>query len=54
VNVGAQAFYTGQSGLHTGQSDDLFSIVPPGTSRWATILGVPDIPACGTGQSSAD
>jgi hypothetical protein len=54
VNVGAHAFYIGQSGLHIRQSGDLFSIVPPGTSRWATVLGAPDSPACGTGQSGAD
>jgi hypothetical protein len=46
VTVGAQAFYTGQSGLHTRQSDGLFSTVPPRTSHWATV------PGC-TGQSGA-
>jgi hypothetical protein len=44
VTVGAQAFYTRQSKLLTGQSDGLFSTVPPRTSRWATV------PWC-TGQS---
>jgi hypothetical protein len=33
VTVGAQAFYTGQSKLHIGQSGGLFSTVPPRTSR---------------------
>jgi hypothetical protein len=42
--VGAQTFYTGHSGLHTGQFGGLLSIVPPRTSRWATV------PWC-TGQS---
>jgi hypothetical protein len=37
VTVGAQAFYTRQSGLHTGKSGGLLSVVPPGTSRWATV-----------------
>jgi hypothetical protein len=37
VTVGAQAFHTGQSGLHTRQFGGLFSTVPPGTSRWATV-----------------
>jgi hypothetical protein len=37
VTVGAQAFQSGQFGLHTGQSGGLFSTVPPGTSRWATV-----------------
>ena len=32
VTVGAHALCTGQSGLHTGQSGDLLSMVPPGTS----------------------
>jgi hypothetical protein len=45
TTVGAQAFYTGHSELHTGQSDALLSTVPPRTSRWATV------PWC-TGQSS--
>jgi hypothetical protein len=31
--VGVQAFYTGHSGCHTGQSSGLLSTVPPGTSR---------------------
>jgi hypothetical protein len=31
---GTQAFYTGHSGLHIGQSSGLLSTVPPGTSRW--------------------
>jgi hypothetical protein len=51
VTVSAQAFCTGQSGLHTIQSGGL----PP----WchlklfvrATVPGAPDSPACGTGQS---
>jgi hypothetical protein len=30
---GVQAFYTGHSGCHTGQSGGLLSIVPPGTNR---------------------
>jgi hypothetical protein len=33
VTVGAHDFYTGHSGLHTGQSGGLISIVPPGTSH---------------------
>jgi hypothetical protein len=37
VTVGAQAFYTGHSGHHTGQFGGLLSIVPPRTSRWATV-----------------
>jgi hypothetical protein len=37
ATVGAHAFYTGHSGLHTGQSGGLLSTVPPGTSRWATV-----------------
>jgi hypothetical protein len=44
VIVGVQAFYTRQSRLHTGKSGGLLSIVPPRTSRWATV------PWC-TGQS---
>jgi hypothetical protein len=32
VTVGAQAFYTGHSGHHTGESSGLLSIVPLGTS----------------------
>jgi hypothetical protein len=44
VTVGAHAFYTGQSGIHTGQSGGLFSTVPPRTSCLATV------PWC-TGQS---
>jgi hypothetical protein len=48
-----QAFYTGQSVLHTGQSGGLFSTVPPGNSHWATVTCAPDSPACGTGQSGA-
>jgi hypothetical protein len=46
VTVGAQAFYTGYSGRHIGQSGGLLSTVPPRTSRWATV------PWC-TGQSGA-
>jgi hypothetical protein len=53
TTVGAQAFYTGHSGFHTGQSGGLLSTVPPGTSRWATVPGALDNPACGTGQSGA-
>jgi hypothetical protein len=53
TTVGVQAFYTGHSGCHTGQSGDLLSTVPPGTSRWATVPGAPDSPACGIGQSGA-
>jgi hypothetical protein len=37
-------FYTRRSRRHTGQSDGFSPLVPPGTSRWATI------PRC-TGQS---
>jgi hypothetical protein len=37
ATIGAQAFYTGHSRRHTGQSDGLFSIVPPGISRWTTV-----------------
>jgi hypothetical protein len=32
--VGAQAFYTGHSGCHTGHSGGLLSTVPPRTSCW--------------------
>jgi hypothetical protein len=32
VTVGAQAFYTGQSELHTGQFGGLMSTMPPRTS----------------------
>jgi hypothetical protein len=53
TTVGAQAFYTGHSRCHTGQSGGLLSTVPPGTSRWATVPGALDNPACGTGQSGA-
>jgi hypothetical protein len=42
--VGVQAFYTGHSGCHIEQSDGFSSLVPLGTSHWATI------PWC-TGQS---
>jgi hypothetical protein len=42
ATVGAHAFYTGHSELHTGQSGGLLSIVPPGTSRWDTVPGAPD------------
>jgi hypothetical protein len=35
--VGAQAFYTGHSRCHTGQSGGLLSTVPPGTSRWPIV-----------------
>jgi hypothetical protein len=34
TTVGVQAFYTGHSGCHTGQSDGLLSTVPLGTSHW--------------------
>jgi hypothetical protein len=44
LTVGAQTFYSGHSRLHTWQYGGLLSIVPPGTSRWATV------PWC-TGQS---
>jgi hypothetical protein len=37
TTIGAQAFYTGHSRLHTGQSGALLSTVPPRTSRWATV-----------------
>jgi hypothetical protein len=37
ATVGVQAFYTGHSGLHTGQSGGHLSTVPPGISRWATV-----------------
>jgi hypothetical protein len=37
VTVGTQAFQTGKSGLHTGQSGGLLSIVPPGTSRYGSF-----------------
>ena len=46
ATVGAQAFYTGHSRCHTGQSSGLLSIVPPGTSRLASV------PSC-TEQSGA-
>jgi hypothetical protein len=46
VTVGAQDFYTEQSGLHTGQSGGLLSTEPPRTSRWAIV------PWC-IGQSGA-
>jgi hypothetical protein len=51
VTIGAQAFCTGQSRLHIEQFGDLFSIVPPRTSRWAIVPGAPDCPACGSGLS---
>jgi hypothetical protein len=51
VTVGAQAFYTGHSRHHVGQSGGLLSTVPPGTSRRATVPGAPDTLVCGTGQS---
>jgi hypothetical protein len=53
ATVGVQTFYTGHSRCHTEQSDGFSSPVPLGTSRWATIHGAPDSPACGTGQSGA-
>jgi hypothetical protein len=60
ATVGAHAFYTGHSGLHTGQSGGLPSIVPPRTSCWATVpwctgqSGVwHRIVRCATGQSGA-
>ena len=48
MTVGAEAFYTERSGLHTGQSGGLFLTVPPGTSRWATVLAAPDSPPSNT------
>jgi hypothetical protein len=53
VTVGAQDFYTGHFGLHTGQSGGLLSTVHPRTSRWATVPGAPNSSVCGTGQSGA-
>jgi hypothetical protein len=37
VTVGVQDFYSGQSGLHTGQSGGFSPPLPPVTSHWATI-----------------
>jgi hypothetical protein len=34
ATVGTQAFYTGHSGCHIGQSGGLFSTVPPRTNCW--------------------
>jgi hypothetical protein len=46
ATVGAQAFYIVYSQCHTRQSSGFLSIVPPGTSRWASVR------SC-TGQSGA-
>jgi hypothetical protein len=46
VIVGIVWFYTGQSACHIGQFGGLSPLVPPRTSRWATV------PGC-TGQSTS-
>jgi hypothetical protein len=55
-----QAFYTGQSGLHTGQSGGLPSECHQELAVGAKVPSAPDSPACGhrtvrcaTGQSGA-
>jgi hypothetical protein len=53
ATIGAQAFYTGHSGCHTGQSDGLLSTVPPGTSHWGYCSLVHRTVQCATGQSDA-
>jgi hypothetical protein len=47
VTVGVQAFYTGLSGLHTGQSGGLPSECHLELVIGARVPGAPDSPACG-------
>jgi hypothetical protein len=51
VTIGAHDFYTGHSEHHTGQSGGFLSIVPPRTSRWATVPGASDSLVLQTRQS---
>jgi hypothetical protein len=47
MTVGAHAFHTGPSGLHTGQSDGLPSECHLELAVGARVPGAPDSPACG-------
>jgi hypothetical protein len=52
VTVGAQAFHTGQSGLHIGQSGGLPSGYHLELAVRASVPGAPDSPVPSTGQSA--
>jgi hypothetical protein len=47
MSVGAQAFHTGPSGLHTGQSGGLPSECHLELAVGARVPGAPDSPTCG-------